>query len=72
MPLCKNRIWPCDITIFLTNYGTTRGSTFSAAFRKEKFEQENFGKSLPVRQIHQDFLPTKFCIVQYYYSLQTT
>ena len=38
--------------MFLTNQG-------------ENFGQENFGESLVIRQIHQNFLPPKFCIVRY-------
>jgi len=34
-------------------------------FLKENFGQENIGDSFTIRQIHQNFLPPKFCIVQY-------
>ena len=33
------------------------------AIRKENFGQDNFGKSLEIHQIHQDFLPQNFCII---------
>ena len=45
--------------------------TFAVAIKKDgkvvarKFEGESFGKSLVICQIHQNFLPPKFCIIQY-------
>ena len=31
----------------------------------ENFGQENFGESLVIRQIRQNILPPKFCLVRY-------
>lgn len=39
--------------------------SINLAFRKENFGQGNFGESLTIHQIHQDFLSPKFCIVRY-------
>ena len=33
--------------------------------QRRKFGRENFGELLVICQIHQNFLPPKFCIVRY-------
>ena len=40
-------------------------ATSQAAIRKENFGQDNLGKSPETQQIHQDFLPQKFYIIQH-------
>ena len=35
----------------------------------ENFGQENFGESLVIRQICQNILPPKFCLIQYLLGL---
>ena len=37
----------------------------SKIYAVENFGQENFGESLVIRQIRQNILPPKFCIVRY-------
>ena len=40
-------------------------AAYSYFIKVENFGQENFGESLVIRQIRQNILPPKFCIVRY-------
>ena len=60
------KITTCMLFSFEALFSKLAIHEITTAFGKKNFGQEHFGESLAIRQIYQDFLPSKFCIVQHF------